>query len=155
MKATPFVSILFLLFTLSCSGGEEVNLYSARHYETDLELYDLFTEETGIEINLIEGGSDELIERIRNEGVNSPADIFITVDAGRIWRAEEADILQSATSELLEEEIPASLRDPDGKWYGISQRVRGIIYHKERVDPEEIGGYLDLSDEKWEGRICV
>lgn len=152
---TARLYLLLLLFAVSCSGGEEVNLYSARHYETDLELYDQFTEETGIQINLIEGGSDELIERIRNEGVNSPADIFITVDAGRIWRAEEAGILQSVQSDILEEEIPASLRDPEGKWYGISQRVRGIIYHKERVNPDEIGGYLDLADEKWANRICV
>lgn len=147
--------LTLILFAVSCSGGEEVNIYSARHYNTDLELYDRFTEETGIEINLIEGGSDELIERIRNEGVNSPADLFITVDAGRMWRADEADVLQSVQTDLLNEKIPASLRDPEGKWYGLSQRVRGIIYHRERVDPSEIGGYLDLADEKWNGRICV
>ncbi|MEX0894668.1 MAG: hypothetical protein WDZ36_02825, partial [Balneolaceae bacterium] len=80
------LSFLFLQLLSGCSQEEHVNIYSSRHYDTDLELYDSFTEQTGIEINLIEGGSDELIERIRNEGVNSPADVVITVDAGRLWR---------------------------------------------------------------------
>ena len=150
--------MLFLLLAgvaVSCSSQEEVNVYSARHYDTDLELYDKFTEQTGIEVNLIEGGSDELIERMNSEGVNSPADVLITVDAGRLWRAKEADVLQPVNSEILNDAVPAELRDRDDNWVGLSRRVRGIVYHTERVSPDELAGYWDLSDDKWEGRVCI
>lgn len=142
-------------FAISCSSADEVNVYSARHYDTDLELYDRFTEEKGIEVNLIEGGSDELIERINSEGVNSPADVLITVDAGRLWRAKEAGVLQQHRSDELNRVVPEQLRDLDDMWVGLSKRVRGIIYHKDRVEPDELEGYWDLTDEKWEGRICI
>lgn len=142
-------------FIFSCSSGDYINIYSSRHYDTDLELYNRFTDETGIRINLIEGGSDELIERIINEGVNSPADIVITVDAGRLWRAKEAGVLQPASSGILNERIPPELRDPEGYWFGLSQRVRGIIYNRDSVDPSELAGYWELADDAWSGRICV
>lgn len=150
---------MFLLLlagvAISCSSQEEVNVYSARHYDTDLELYDNFTEDTGIEINLIEGGSDELIERMNSEGVNSPADVLITVDAGRLWRAKEAGVLQPFESEQLNEVVPQELRDRDDTWVGLSRRVRGIVYHTERVSPDELAGYWDLADDEWEGRVCI
>ena len=149
------ILIASLAFFYSCSESEEVNIYSSRHYDTDLELYDQFTEETGIEINLIEGSSDELIERMRNEGINSPADVVITVDAGRLWRAKEADVLQPIESDYLEQVIPEQLRDVDNMWVGLSKRVRGIIYNKENVDPADLEGYMDLADEEWSGRLCV
>lgn len=149
-----FIS-LFALILVSCSQEDVVNIYSSRHYDTDLELYDLFTEETGIQINLIEGSSDELIERIRNEGLNSPADIVITVDAGRLWRAKEAEILQPHGSSHLESVISEQMQDPDGYWVGFSERVRGIVYNKESVNPDQLKGYLELADEEWTGRICV
>ncbi|MGF1671604.1 MAG: Fe(3+) ABC transporter substrate-binding protein, partial [Balneolaceae bacterium] len=153
---TAGVLILFIVFSgISCGDREELNIYSARHYNTDLKLYDAFTERTGIKINLIEGGSDELIERIKSEGINSPADILITVDAGRLWRAEEAGILQPVHSELLNSVIPDELKDPDGHWFGFSRRVRGIIYNKERVNPNELKGYWELTDEVWRNRLCV
>ncbi|MEX0647696.1 MAG: Fe(3+) ABC transporter substrate-binding protein [Balneolaceae bacterium] len=144
-----------LAFLFSCDRGEEINIYSSRHYDTDMELYDNFTEQTGIEINLIEGSSDELIERILNEGVNSPADIVITVDAGRLWRAKEAGVLQTYESDNLDSVIPDEMRDVDGYWVGLSERVRGIIYSTERVDPDELQGYRELADEKWNGRVCI
>lgn len=144
-----------LAFLISCGGGDEINIYSSRHYDTDIELYDAFTEETGIEINLIEGTSDELIERIRNEGVNSPADIVIAVDAGRLWRAKEAGVLQPYESEQLDSAVPDEMRDVDNYWVGLSERVRGIIYNTERVDSDELQGYWELADEKWEDRICI
>ncbi|PKD44874.1 Fe(3+) ABC transporter substrate-binding protein [Rhodohalobacter barkolensis] len=147
--------IASLAFLFSCSDTNELNIYSSRHYDTDLELYDQFTEETGIEINLIEGSSDELIERMRNEGINSPADVVITVDAGRLWRAKEAGVLQPIESDYLERVIPDQLRDVDDMWVGLSERVRGIIYNKENVDPEDLKGYLELADEEWSGRLCV
>lgn len=153
VKLIPLLSILFIL--VSCSEQEEVNIYSSRHYDTDLELYDKFTNETGIAINLIEGSSDELIERIRNEGVNSPADIVITVDAGRLWRAQEADVLQPHGSDVLRERIPEQLFEPNEYWIGLSKRARGIIYNKEAVDVSELEGYMELANEEWEGRICI
>lgn len=155
MKYSAYLFLLLFLFSISCTPQNEVNIYSSRHYDTDNELYDGFTEETGIEINLIEGSSDELIERIRNEGINSPADIVITVDAGRLWRAKEANILQSYNSELLENVIPDQLRDEDGYWVGLSERIRGIIYNRENVNPDDLQGYLELADSQWEGRVCV
>lgn len=151
-------SILFLLISLlffSCSQNDEVNIYSSRHYDTDLELFDKFKEETGISINLIEGSSDELIERIKSEGVNSPADVVITVDAGRLWRAKEADVLQPYNSDFLDDRIDSELRDEDGNWVGLSRRVRSIIYNTDRVNRDDLEGYWELADEKWDGRICV
>ena len=149
------LAILVLLFLASCAQKDEINIYSSRHYDTDLQLYDRFTEETGIQINLIEGSSDELIERIRNEGINSPADIVITVDAGRLWRAKEANILQSHQSEYLLEVIPEQMRDPEGYWVGLSERTRGIIYNRNSVTTDELEGYWQLAEDKWAGRLCV
>ncbi len=149
-------SIFFaFLFLLSCTQQDAVNIYSSRHYDTDLQLYDLFTEQTGIQVNLIEGSSDELIERIRNEGVNSPADIVITVDAGRLWRAKEANVLQPFESEILTNTIEEDMIDPERYWVGLSQRVRAIIYNRETVNPDELQGYWELANDEWEGRLCV
>lgn len=152
---TTCTFILVATLWTGCSGEDQLNIYSARHYDTDLELYSQFTEQTGIEINLIEGGSDELIERIRSEGVNSPADIVVTVDAGRLWRAQEAGVLQPIESDILHEAIPSELREPEGHWFGLTQRVRGIIYHTGNVDPADLQGYWELGGEQWEGRICI
>src|SRR5262245_46596014 len=132
-----------------------LNLYSSRHYQTDEALYGNFTKQTGIKINLIEGGEDALIERVRNEGDKSPADVLITVDAGRLWRAEQMGLFQPVQSKVLDSRIPAPFRHPDGLWYGFSTRARIIAYSKERVKPGEIANYEDLADPKWKGRICT
>lgn len=137
------------------AGAEGINLYSSRHYDTDTELYDRFTDETGIEVNLIEGDADELVERLKAEGANSPADLLITVDAGRLHRAVEAGLLAPVTSEELEERVPDSLQHPDDLWFGLSKRIRGIVYAKDRVDPAEITRYEDLAGPGWEGRVCI
>jgi iron(III) transport system substrate-binding protein len=110
----------FAAFAAPAQADDVVNIYSSRHYDTDERLYSDFTEATGIEINLIEGKEDELIERMKAEGANSPADVFITADAGRLWRADEAGLFQAVESEVLNERIPDSLRHPDGHWFGIS-----------------------------------
>jgi iron(III) transport system substrate-binding protein len=144
-----------LLSLAPALAAEEVNVYSARHYDTDVALYEQFTEETGIDINLIEGNEDELIERLKAEGPNSPADVLITVDAGRLWRADQAGVLQPISSAVLEERVPANLRHPEGRWFGLSQRLRGVVYAKDRVEPSEITAYEDLADPKWQGRICI
>ena len=140
--------------TEAVSNGQ-VNIYSSRHYNTDDELYDNFTEQTGIEVNLIEGKADELIERIKSEGANSPADILITVDAGRLWRAAEAGIFAPVESEILEAKIPENLQDPDNQWFGFSKRARVIMYNKDKVDPAELSSYEDLADPKWRERFIV
>ncbi|MGF1458438.1 MAG: Fe(3+) ABC transporter substrate-binding protein [Leptolyngbyaceae cyanobacterium] len=134
---------------------EEINLYSSRHYNTDDALYEGFTEQTGIRVNLIEGNADELLERILNEGDNSPADIFMTVDAGRLWRAAQADIFAPVTSSILTERIPANLRDPDGLWFGFSKRARVIMYNRDRVNPAELSAYEALAEPKWNGRVLI
>jgi iron(III) transport system substrate-binding protein len=146
-----------LALALGASGAaaQEVNVYSSRHYDTDVAMYDAFTERTGIAVNLIEGDADQLIERIKAEGRNTPADVLITVDAGRLWRAEEAGLLQPVSSPVLEKSIPAALRDPEGRWFGLSQRLRGIVYAKDRVNPSELTRYEDLADPKWRGRVCM
>ncbi|MEQ8357350.1 MAG: Fe(3+) ABC transporter substrate-binding protein [Kiloniellaceae bacterium] len=142
------------------SGGparaqEVLNLYSTRHYQTDEALYAGFTELTGIEINRIEGDGDALIQRILSEGQNSPADIFLTTDAGRIWRAEEAGLFQPIGSEVLDDRIPESLRHPKGLWFGFSTRARLIFYAKDRVEAGAIKTYEDLVDPKWKGKVCI
>jgi iron(III) transport system substrate-binding protein len=134
---------------------QELNLYSSRHYQTDEALYDRFTELTGIRINRLEGKGDQLIERIRSEGANSPADVLITVDAGRLWRAEEAGLFQPVQSAVLDERIPANLRHPDGLWYGFSTRARLIFYNKEEIPEGAIESYEDLADPRWKGRVCI
>jgi iron(III) transport system substrate-binding protein len=133
----------------------ELNLYSSRHYDTDERLYSDFEEQTGIEINRIEGKGDELIERMKAEGRNSPADLLITVDAGRLWRADEAGLFQPVESEVLESRIPEWLHHPDGHWWGFSKRARIIFYDEERVDPKDIQTYQDLADPKFEGMVCT
>ncbi len=132
-----------------------LNLYSSRHYDTDEALYTNFTKRTGIKINRIEGGEDALIERVRNEGDKSPADVLITVDAGRLWRAEQLGLFQPVQSKVLESRLPAAYRHPDGLWFGFSARARIIAYSKERVKPGEIASYEDLANPKWKGRICT
>lgn len=132
-----------------------LNLYSSRHYQTDEALYANFTKQTGIKINRIEASDDAIIERIRNEGAKSPADVLITVDAGRLWRAEQLGLLQPVKSALLDSRIPASFRDPGGQWFGFSLRARVIAYDKTRVKPGEIATYEDLADPRWKGKICT
>ena len=133
----------------------EVNIYSSRHYDTDLALYEDFTKTTGIKVNRIEADADALIERIKSEGEFSPADILIMVDAGRLWRAEEAGVLGAVDSAVLKERIPAHLRHPDGLWFGLSTRARIIIYNKAAGVPQGLANYADLADPKWKGQICV
>src|SRR5207342_2210707 len=118
---------VFALLLAAVAQGQDnkvLNLYSSRHYQTDEALYSNFTKATGIRINRIEAGEDALIERIRNEGERSPADVLITVDAGRLWRAEQLGFFQPVKSALLESRIPASLREPGGLWFGFSTRAR-------------------------------
>jgi iron(III) transport system substrate-binding protein len=144
-----------VLGTAVAASAAEVNVYSSRHYDTDKSLYQTFTQQTGIKVNIIEGRDDELIERIRTEAGNSPADILITVDAGRLWRAQNADILQPIKSKTLEDAVPSYLREPTGLWFGLTKRARVIIYNKSTVKPSELSTYEDLADPKWKGRLLI
>ena len=137
------------------AAADEVNVYSSRHYSTDQALYEGFTEATGIEVNLIEAEGDALIERLQAEGDASPADVFITADASRLARAVEAGLFQPASSEALTAAVPENLRHPDGLWFGLSTRVRGIVYARDRVDPGEIPTYETLAEPAWEDRVCI
>lgn len=156
MKLTPFLAATALGATMAgaVAAQGELNVYSSRHYDTDEKLYSDFTEATDITINRIEGDGDELAARMGAEGVNSPADILITVDTSRLKRAKDAGLLQSVDSEILEERIPANLQDADNQWFGFSQRSRIIFYDKDEItDPPQT--YAELADPKYKGEICI
>jgi iron(III) transport system substrate-binding protein len=132
-----------------------LNLYTARHYSTDESFYTGYTKATGIKINRIEGGEDALFERIKAEGANSPADVFLTVDAARLWRAEQAGIFAPVKSTVLDKRIPAASRDADNKWFGFSARARVIAFDRSKIKPAELARYEDLAAPRWKGQICV
>ena len=135
--------------------GGVVNVYTARHYDSDRSVYAAFTKETGIKVNVISAEGASLIERLKAEGRNSPADIYITVDAGNLWRAEADGLFQSIGSKALEERIPARFRDPDGRWFGLAKRGRVIIYNVKNGVPRDLKRYEDLADSKYKGQVCV
>jgi iron(III) transport system substrate-binding protein len=140
----------------SAKDGKTLNLYSARHYDADNQVYEGFLKKTGIKVNLVEASADKLIARVKSEGQNSPADVIITVDAGNLWRSQQSDLFQKIpASSALYSKIDASLRDPDGYWFGFTKRARVIMYNKARVKETDIARYEDLADQKWRGKILV
>jgi iron(III) transport system substrate-binding protein len=155
IKKTFLVSALLFAATAFAQDNKVLNLYSSRHYQTDEALYANFTKLTGIKVNRIEAGEDALIERVRNEGERSPADVLVTVDAGRLWRAEQLGFFQPVKSAVLDARIPASFREPNGQWFGFSLRARLIAYNKAKVKATEVPSYESLADPKWKGRICM
>ncbi|HRH70782.1 MAG TPA: Fe(3+) ABC transporter substrate-binding protein [Flavobacteriales bacterium] len=132
-----------------------VNVYSHRHYDVDKQLFTQFTEKTGIQVNVIQAGDDEIMARLEQEGEKSPCDIFITADAGRLGLARSRGLLQPTKSEVLDANIPAALRDPEGYWFGLTMRARVIAFNKEKVKPEQIHTYADLTAAKWKGKVLV
>ncbi|MFC2187795.1 Fe(3+) ABC transporter substrate-binding protein [Fulvivirgaceae bacterium LMO-SS25] len=134
---------------------EVVNVYTHRHYEADQQLFDQFTTETGIAVNVVSASADELIQKLELEGEGSPADVLITVDAGRLHRANEKGLLQAVQSDILNQNIPSKFRNPEGYWFGLTYRARILAYSKERVTPEELSTYEDLANENWKGRILT
>jgi iron(III) transport system substrate-binding protein len=148
----PLLALLALGHIPASAQEKALNLYSARHYQTDEALYANFTRQTGIKINRIEAKEDELLERIRNEGANSPADIFLTVDAARLAKADELGLFAPVKSKLLEERIPPNLRSPD--WFAFSTRARVIIANKDLVRPDEVQTYEDLANPRLKGKVC-
>jgi len=168
-----FAASLSLLLVACGAGGNEsgpattqsatpvvpatgmVNVYSARHYDSDRVIFDQFTRETGIKVNLLEAESEQLIQRLVSEAEFSPADVLMTVDAGRLWRAVEADVFQPIENETLSSRVPESFRDTEGKWWGITKRARVIVYNKADGAPEGITTYEDLADPSLAGQICM
>ncbi len=151
------LSLALVLLATACERGPEevVNVYSHRHYEADQLLFDRFEERTGIAVRVVTASADELITRLEREGEASPADLLITVDAGRLHRAKELGLLRPMSSSELSQAIPENLRDPDGYWFGLTQRARILAYARDRVRPEELSTYEDLADPRWEGRVLV
>ncbi len=153
--------LLVAIVSFSCKNetkkedSKEVNVYTHRHYESDQQLFKMFEEQTGIKVNVINASADELIQKMTLEGSNSPADVLITVDAGRLHRAKENGLLQPVTSEILENTIPSHLKDKENHWFGVTKRARVIVYAKDRVKPVELATYEDLASEKWNKKLII
>lgn len=135
--------------------GDTLVLYTARHYDSDYALYEAFTEATGIEVEVVEADGDLLIERVKADGATNPPDVIVTVDAGRLWRAEQEGLFQPIESDILTSRVPEGMRDPNGNWFGLSSRARFIVYAEDRVDEGELEGYESLADPAFEGRVCA
>lgn len=156
-----------VLILAACSGNtasnnekettdsKEVNLYTSRHYDVDDELYKQFEQETGIKVNIIKGTEDELLERIKREGEATQADLFMTADVARLYRAKQDGVLQAVSSETLDTQIPAKYQDSEQMWYGLTKRARVIVYNKETVKPEELSTYEALTEPEWKGRVLI
>ena len=163
IRRSATLALLAPLALAACSGQEQaadageqvVNRYTARHYDSDLALYDQFTAQTGIKINWIEGKADELVARMKAEGSTSPADLFITADAGALWRAQQEGLFQPVESAILTERVPANMREPGGNWYGFSRRARVVAYDPAKVQPDEVDDYAELAGPRFKGKICV
>ena len=154
------VVLISTILVLSSCGekpkkSNEINLYSQRHYKVDEQQYKVFEKETGIKVNVVKANADELIERLKNEGENSPADLFITVDAGKLQKAKDLDLLQKISSPIINQNVDVDLKDVNGYWIPITYRARIIVYSKDRVDLSELSTYDNLTDEKWRNKVLV
>lgn len=147
--------LLAMCLSVPAARAAEVNLYSARQEALIKPLLDQFTEQTGIRVNLVSAKDDALLKRLESEGRNSPADLLITADAGRLHRARELGVLAPVQSDVLNARVPASYRDPEGHWFGLSLRARPILYVRGKVDPKELSTYAALAEPRWKGRICI
>ena len=149
--------ILLFSFFINLVTADEVNVYTSRHYDSDDALYEEFTEETGIKVNIISGKGSALLQRLKAEGKNSPADIFFTVDAGNLWKVQKEGLFQSIQSKKVLTEVPENLRGPNDEWTAIAKRARVIFYNPENISDElvENFNYEDLADQKWNKRIVI
>lgn len=153
--ATAAGILLALPVTTPAAGDGVVNVYSARQEALIKPLLDSFSDSTGIEVNLVTGSADALIKRLQVEGRNTPADVLITVDAGRLYRAREAGLFRQVESDKLASRVPTHLRHPDDYWFGLSKRARVIAYRREHIEPSQLSTYEALADDRWRGEICV
>ena len=156
-KRAIFLGIFVLYFFVSASAAwsNEVVVYSARKEHLIRPLFDAYTQKTGVKIKYITGEAPVLMQRIKAEGKNTPADLLITVDAGNLWHAADKGILQPVQSDILDKNIPSHLRDPENRWFGLSVRARTIVYSTERVKPDDLSTYEDLAESKWKGRLLL
>ena len=148
--------VLFGLFLIpgAGQGAEEVVVYSARHYGQEAA-FDAFTRKTGIQVRVLNGNTGELFERLKAEGERTAADVLLTVDAGNLWNAARAGLLSRVDSPELERNVPVHLRDPEGRWFGLTVRARTLVYAKDRVKPTDLSTYEALGDPRWKGRLCL
>ncbi len=155
MKLIAVAIASLSLFTAGLGSAAEVNVYSARHYGSDKQLWDAFTLATGVKVNVVEADYDQLLQRVIAEGAGSPADVLITVDAGRLAQAVDKGLVQPVRSPVLERAIPSHLRHPDGMWHGLAVRARVLVYAKDRVKPSDIPSYESLAEPRLKGKILV
>lgn len=155
MIKRPVWCFILIISMVQSVMAAEVNVYSARIETLIKPLLDRFTEETGIKVNLVTGDADALLKRLELEGRNTPADMLITTDVGRLHLAETRGLLQPVESEVLRNDIPEHYRDPDNTWFGLSLRSRIVVYSHDRVDPSNLGTYEALTDDHWQDRLCV
>ncbi len=154
-KLVLSTAIIVTMVASSLATANEVNVYSHRHYDTDKQLFKKFEQQTGIKVNVVKAKAKELIKRIESEGKNTPADIFMTVDAGNLALAQQKGLLQPITSEFLTRTIPKNLRQKDGYWFGLTKRARVIVYNKNKVSADELSTYANLTSDEWHERILV
>lgn len=155
MKKISICASLFILVSCAYEPADELTIFTSRQPQLIEPIVEKFSLETGIKVNFLSGNAQELMERIDVEGDNSPADIFMTVDAGVLWQAAERDIFSSTNSKILDENIPSYLRDPENKWFGLSKRARTIVYSNDQFNDNDFSTYEDLADPKWKGKLCL
>lgn len=159
MSKSKILLLLTVLFTgvtpVAGSASDEIVVYTARKEHLVKPLFDAYTEKTGVKIKYITDKAAPLLARLQAEGKNSPADMLITVDAGNLWQAAEKGVLSPVQSEILEKNIPTHLRDPEGRWFGLSVRARTIVYATDRVKESDLSSYENLADPAWKGRLCL
>ena len=150
-----YLSALTMLLFGSVATAAEINIYSARKEDLIKPILEKFEQATGTKVNLVTGKADALLQRLISEGKNSPADILITTDAGRLYRAKNANVIQAIESDTLNKSIPEQYRDPEGYWFGLTLRARPIIYAVDRVTPEQLSSYEALANSEWKQKICI
>lgn len=150
-----FLAALVLFSVGTGVFAAEVVVYSARNEQLIKPLFDAYTRETGVRVQFVTDKEGPLMARLKTEGKNTPADVFMTVDAGNLWQAAEEGLLQAVDSKVLNSNIPVHLRDPGNAWFGLSVRARTIVYNKKKVTPGELSTYEDLASPKWKNRLCL
>lgn len=155
MKPSQLLTCVALLACTQSALAEEVVVYSARNEQLIKPLFDAYTQETGVVVKFITGGEGPLMERLKAEGQNTPADLLLTVDAGNLWQASAQELLRPVSSKTLQDNVPAHLRDPGNTWFGLSVRARTLVYNTTRLKAADLSSYEDLADPKWKGRLCL
>lgn len=150
-----FAAILAASTAFGAAAGDPLVVYSARNEQLIKPLFDAYTQETGVAVKFNTDKEGPLMARLQAEGKDTPADLFMTVDAGNLWQAGEAGLLQAVDSASLRANIPAHLRDPDNQWFGLSVRARTLVYNRDKLKPADLSSYEDLADPKWRGRLCL